>query len=388
MSHPSIARMVALFVLLWLVVGCASGPSTATAPVEFDRVVAAVERDFLRPEAFDAEWRRACDAARGQMTDETDDAALVSILDGLVKRLGVSHTRVLGVDDRLTDDLRGIFSRDLDGIPRPTIGAEYRRSSIAWQVTAVLSGSPAEIAGLRVGDRVTHIDGGLAHPLRSLRGKSEIAIRGQRPGVGPIEMAIPVEQIGVGREHLQALTASQRIETIDEVTIAFAHLFSGIHPAIETEFQRFVTEAATTADAFILDLRNGYGGAHPGYLDPFFENGDAPAVFPGPLIAIIDESTRSGKEWLAWEIATRERGTLVGSTTAGAFVGGRFREIVPGRVWLYLAVIPGPEGIGLEGVGQSADVPIVRNPFLPAEDLPLQRAIQIAIDQVRSSSSP
>ena len=382
------SRLALLLLLSVPLSGCSLGPDTTTPPAAFDRVIETVERDFLFPDRFDADWERARDGARGQIDETTDDATLVAILNRLVKRLGVSHTRVIGVDDPSSADLRGIFSRDLDGFPRPTIGAELERASVAWQVTAVLAGSPAATAGLLVGDRVTTIDGGLAHPVRSLRGKSSIEVRAQRPGVGTVDLTIPVIEVGVGREHLNALIASQRVETIDGVSIAFAHLSAGVHPAIEEEFRRFVTEDAASADAFILDLRSGYGGAHPGYLAPFFEAGDAPAAFDGPLVALIDESTRSGKEWLAWEIAHRKRGTLVGSTTAGAFVGGRFQEIVRERVWLYLAVVAGPEGIELEGIGQPADRPVVRNPFVPADDLPMQRAIETAIAQVRESSSP
>ena len=57
-------------------------------------------------------------------------------------------------------------------------------------------------------------------------------------------------------------------------------------------------------------------------------------------------------------------------------------------MWIYLAVVAGPNWIDLEGIGQPADRQVVRNPFVPADDLPMTRAIETAIAQVRESSSP
>ena len=85
------------------------------------------------------------------------------------------------------------------------------------------------------------------------------------------------------------------------------------------------------ADALVWDLRDGWGGAQPGYLDLFNSraptmqvtdrNGDTGTVdvkWRKPVAMLINGGTRSGKEVLAYGFKEYRLGELVGVRTEGA----------------------------------------------------------------------
>ena len=85
------------------------------------------------------------------------------------------------------------------------------------------------------------------------------------------------------------------------------------------------------ADALVWDLRDGWGGAQPDYLDLFNSraptmqvtdrNGDTGMVdvkWRKPVAMLINGGTRSGKEVLAYGFKEYRLGELVGVRTEGA----------------------------------------------------------------------
>jgi carboxyl-terminal processing protease len=79
--------------------------------------------------------------------------------------------------------------------------------------------------------------------------------------------------------------------------------------------------------------------------------------YAGPLVVLIDEGTRSGKEAIAFEMKRTKRARLVGVTTAGAFRGGQFYA---DRDQGYILVVALNhlllDGQDLEGHGVAPDV--------------------------------
>jgi carboxyl-terminal processing protease len=122
-------------------------------------------------------------------------------------------------------------------------------------------------------------------------------------------------------------------------------------------------------DGLILDLRDGFGAAWWNHLDPFYPDRNEyfisttisrdgsretlkpellrnPEHFSGPMVVLINEDVRSGKEALAYQFKKTKRAFLIGTRTAGAFVAGKgfFTEEDQGYL-LYLAV----KGVLLDG---------------------------------------
>ncbi|MGQ9424367.1 S41 family peptidase [Gilvimarinus sp. F26214L] len=110
------------------------------------------------------------------------------------------------------------------------------------------------------------------------------------------------------------------------------------------------------------------------YMKPEQKTNDS--YYSGPLVVLINGGVRSGKEALAYQFKKTARATLVGTTTAGAFVGGLggFANEDRGLI-LYLAVF----GMFLddreiEGKGISPDIEVAPD-HGHHDDPQLERAI-------------
>ena len=177
------------------------------------------------------------------------------------------------------------------------------------------------------------------------------------------EVVLSPVHMGYHRALILATENSYRSIDCDDEQIGYLHLWSGTHDAFLTTLRDSVAESVAQSHAgFILDLRDGYGGAWWDYLDPFFpdrqsyfaatrldgvsterllaEPAQNPEYYSGPLVVLINAGTRSGKESLAFQFAKTQRATLIGTTTAGAFTAGMgvFSDRPDADYLLYLSV--------------------------------------------------
>ena len=325
-----------------------------------------------------------------------ENIALADVLNPFLNSLGVSHTRLYDRRHQSYYMLRSMFStHDLDEPKLYTIGVQLndRDSGV---VQAVLEGSPAAARGVRRGDRITAVNG---IPFESLlqwqhAGSTRLTIEtvnGQRD----VKLS-PVRQ-GFHRALARATAASQMVIECRNRRIGYLHLWSGTHDVFLDTLKTAVADAQNTElDGFILDLRDGYGGAWFDYLDPFFSDRNEyfvathysrgepsasrtepqrnPDAWNGPLAVIINGGTRSGKESLAFQFKKSSRATLFGITTWGAFTGGlgAFAERDVDYI-LYLSVQETRlDETAVEGVGVSPDVVV---PEEAGHDAPLSAAL-------------
>lgn len=103
-------------------------------------------------------------------------------------------------------------------------------------------------------------------------------------------------------------------------------------------------------DALVIDLRGPYGGTGEQYLGKIRASKYLQKI---PKFFLIDDSSRSGKEWLSALIRKDGLGTLIGTTTAGAYLGGRRNVLFDDKYFLYVAVQEAVDvEIGpIEGIG-------------------------------------
>ena len=148
------------------------------------------------------------------------------------------------------------------------------------------------------------------------------------------------------------------------------------------------------ADALVLDLREGWGGASPSYLNIFtprtvsvtaLARNRARRTFTSgwskPVVMLVNGNTRSGKELLAYGFRRHGIGLVVGSRTAGAVVQGYLSAMDDGSL-LYLAVgdvlVDGDHR--LEGVGVTPDIEVPFSlPYAQGADPQKERAIAAAL---------
>ena len=288
-----------------------------------------------------------------------------------VARLGTSHTEYLTPDDPLYYQLAATFQ--LPGTTYPTIGVIAQNIGDQIFVVSVLPGGAADKAGVLAGDEILSVNDKPFRPVASFRGLQGKSIRlaiKRTAAEKPKTFTLTPEVLNPLDEALRAEKASFRIETIRGHKIGYVHiyLYGG------QQFQEALEEALLwgplhEADAVIIDLRFGLGGADPSYLRLFDKNipvltsVDQKGVkntydpqWRKPVAYLVDRSSRSGKEILAY--AARKYGTalVLGDTTAGAVLAGSLFPISNGDR-LYLAVTDAyVDGERIEGHGVAPNV--------------------------------
>jgi len=159
----------------------------------------------------------------------------------------------------------------------------------------------------------------------------------------------------------------------------------------QTVLDSLAKSNSAAADAFILDLRDGWGGASPSYLGLFSR--DVPVLeavdregkkepfdfqIRKPAVLLINGGSRSGKEPVAYGAKKHHLARLVGERTAGAVTFGQPICLSDGSL-LYLAVADARvDGERLEGRGVSPDVEVpfdVR--YAGGKDPQLERALEL-----------
>ena len=139
-------------------------------------------------------------------------------------------------------------------------------------VSGVQEGLPAHKAGLQLGDRLVYVDGAPFHAIHSFAHKagSPVTMIVERtPGVTKTVTVIPTLLDG-NTLFVDAMQASAQIVERGGSKIGYVHAWSyagrKYQDTLEQEllFGRF-----KQADALVLDIRDGFGGASPFYLNVF-----------------------------------------------------------------------------------------------------------------------
>jgi carboxyl-terminal processing protease len=371
-----------LVLVLVLGVLCAA-PTFAGEDAEaaLDAVFGVLDERFLRPGRVAAVFTEAERSRLRALARREGLAGLGPALDERLRALGVSHTRFVadgGFDHAFYRSLFDLGDPDAPAIwhlrafLQPTEGGAQR-------VINVPEGGPAAAAGLRRGDLLRRAGGGAFRPVRDLASGEALDVDVAR-GTTHLRARLVPEYSSPHRALIEASRASTRVLEVNGRRIGYFHLWSGTHEEVLDALDAAVLDRFRDADGVILDLRGGFGGAWHDHLDPFFpdregffevtsvgRDGDADSFGPGPrrdvghydgpLVVLVDEGTRSGKEALAHQFRRSGRGLLVGATTAGAFTAGLG---TPGDGWFLYAAVAEPllDGVVIEGRGVAPRVAV------------------------------
>ncbi|MBK1650255.1 S41 family peptidase [Rhabdochromatium marinum] len=271
---------------------------------------------------------------------------LTPVINHFLKSLQISHTQFY---DNHTIDFymfRSMFStRDIT-LPKVNhIGTQYAIIDNNYVVREVLDGYPAAIAGIRRGDILLEANGKPFHPYNAFNPNGKNIqlklLRNQKI----LSLNIDAVNENPNNSFYKAMLHSKRVYDLKGKKIGYIHLWSGTHNTILSMFTKIISSEFHDKDGIILDLRGGFGGAWYDYLDPFFPDrknffeytvidrkGKSilnkpdlktnPSYFSGPMVVLINEGVRSGKEALAYQFKKSNRATLIGTKTKGAFSAG------------------------------------------------------------------
>ena len=381
------AIVAALVVLVALPAQALEAPRSGNAV--FDRAVRLVMDNFYDAAdlpAFVDAIRREINAAHSPLTSASQTARVDAGIDTVLASLRASHTGRFKQDSiayfELSDVFRGAIRRDLRRLFPPQgevsylgIGMIAAQKDGKWFVTDVYDGSPAARAGILMGDEVLDIDGEPYREIGSFAGKfaRKVAVRLRRhAGAEPIRIEVLVQRIEPLPGFEDAIAKSAAVVERDGRHIGYIRLWTLSAPrSMDIVAEALAEGRLKDVDGLVLDLRGRWGGGESDSAELFLgrtpdfklvgrNRGDmiANVRWHKPLVAIIDEGSRSGLELFAYSLKINGI-RLVGSRTAGALLAGR-AFLLPDDSLLEIAVADAVinNSVRLEGVGVEPHVPV------------------------------
>jgi carboxyl-terminal processing protease len=370
----------------------------------FDEAAEIVRTQFYDPNLKGKDWKQLTDRHRQAYLEAKSTEERSQAINALLAELDASHMIHATPEEPAYYQLVDIFSRGLrreisarfpDGLSYPGIGIFTRKIDDRIFITGVMEGSPASKSDLKAGDEIVAVDGARFAPVGSFRdavGKTvKVSIRRERDGA---VSDVPVEPklLKPGETFQTALRDSARIIEKDGKRVGYIHVWSYAGRTYQDILVDVLSDGKLKdADALIWDLRDGWGGASPEYLDLFnargpdlkFTDRDGKAGFAGfkwrkPVAALINEGTRSGKEVLSYGFKNYKFGPLVGTRTAGALLAGRGFMLSDGTFLMVAVNDVSVDGERLEATGVE---PTVEVPFdirySGGKDPQLEKALEL-----------
>jgi carboxyl-terminal processing protease len=376
----------------------------------FDEALKIVEEQFYDPDMKGLNWAGLVAEYRERLAPGTDREAFTALVNELLAHLQASHTQLITRDQPQWYQVAGVFVDGYeplrialqpfmqDGAPVYTgIGVMLESRGDDRFVTGVLPGFPASAAGVLVGDRIVSVEGEAFHPIHSFAGKAdrELSIVVERRPGEMRELTVTPEQIDGRTMFERAMRESASLFDKGDVRVGYIRAWSYAGQRYQDILVGELTNGSLRdADALVLDVRGGWGGASPSYLNFFVDrsidaysvmrDGEVMSFSSGwsrPVVLLVDGGSRSGKELLAYAFRALGKGPIVGETTAGAVLAGRINALSDGSL-LYVAVADAVvAGERLEGSGVAPDIVVTFDPaYAAGADPQLERSIEVAAE--------
>lgn len=336
------------------------------------RPVAADDSGALPQNDLDLIQRTMKEVERSYVEPVKPDDLTTGALKGMLTRLD-PHSDYM--DEREFRELMATTSGQFGGV-----GIEISVDDGVPQVISAIEGTPAAVAGLAPGDRITKADGqaivgmDIEEVVRKLRGApgTPVTLTIARSGRQPFDVRITRAIIKVDSVKAQlepGRIGYVRISTFDENTAN----------ELRAQIARLKQEASGSLTGFVLDLRNDAGGlldaaveAAADFLDAgtvvstrgrdpdenrIYEappNGDL--IRGVPLVVLINGASASASEIVAGALQDDHRAVILGTRSFGK---GSVQSIIPiegkGALRLTTALYYTPSGRSIQGHGITPD---------------------------------
>lgn len=297
-----------------------------------------------------------------------EQEAAYKAAEGLVNSLGDPYTTFMRpLDSRM-------FQEQFDGAVTG-IGAQVEYKDDALTVVAPLSGSPAERAGVRAGDRILKVNGDSLSGLDLMRAVDMVR------GPEGTNVTLTINRDGSEFD----LTITRDVVRTPEIDISFQNNVAVIKIAqfgrtTDTQLRSLLLEVAErNPTGIVIDLRNNPGGllhAAEIVVSNFLPQGSAVAVIKTkteeyteitsdpptidadvPVAVLINKGAASASEIVAGALQDHERAVVIGEKSFGK---GTVQQIVEFRdgssMKMTIAEWFTPKGRKINGVGVEPDV--------------------------------
>ena len=379
MKLPVVARSLALVTAVAMIPIATAGMAQVDSRVapEFAKLFATYQR------------------IQASYVDEVDNEKLIrGAIDGMLASLDPHSAYLDGSDlERLETLIDGNYSG---------LGLSVVMEDGAVKVVSPFRGSPAEKAGIKAGDFITHLDGKLIYG-----GDLDEAVQQMRGPAGTsINLTIePIEaSVTRGVIELEPVTYEVKDGKIGVITVnEFSRDVGADVFAAWNDIQR---EAGGRVNGLVLDLRSNPGGSLDEAIalsDLFLDEGrivsqrgrargesmsfDAETVYRGqiaadvPLIVLIDAGSASASEIVAGALQDHRRALIMGERSFGK---GSVQSLVPlgpdAALKLTTARYYTPSGHSVQEGGIKPDI---RVPQLSDPDMERRRKYQLRESDLR-----
>jgi len=294
------------------------------------------------------------------------------------------------------------------------LGIELKAGGAGLLIVRVIPGSPAELRGIQVGDRILSVDS--QSTLGLTTDQAANLLQGEADSVVDLAMISPGEatrSVHVRRQRVEVPSVNDARIVDQEHGIAYFHLVCFQKTTcqdIDTTLWKLHEEGM---QSLIIDLRGNPGGllvTAVEVVDKFVDSGiivstrgrsiqedftysaHTQGTWRVPLVVLIDQDSASAAEIFAGAIRDHSRGTIVGVRSFGkGSVQGIFPlEVSSAGIRLTTAKFYSPTGRPYSRVGVEPDVLVqsTARPIdgqlpaaQPGDDAVLVAAVQVALGQ-------
>lgn len=406
---------ILVFLSSFLALPARSTLKTAPTFAVFNEVWQKVNDNFYDPKFNGVGWKAMQEKYEPWAKQAKSIEELSVVINRLLSELNASHThfysklepayyQILGIfkSGHFSEELKKFFPNS--NLDYTDIGVFTKEINSKTFISAILDGSPAAKAGLEVGDQVLAVDSKKYKPILSFINKADkkvrISIQRTLDPESMKDITVIPKKLNPTTVFSEAMRASVKVIERNSRKIGYVHIWSY---AGEQYQQLLETEIAfgklKEADGLILDLRDGWGGATPNYLNIFTDkvplltevnrNGTRTNLdfqWRKPVVMVVNNGTRSGKEILAYGFKQYQIGAVVGTKTAGAVLGARPFLLQDGSL-LYLAVVDVfINGERLEGKGVTPDIEVpFRLEYAQGTDPQKDRATEVLVEALKTA---
>lgn len=339
----------------------------------------------LRLNGLDADAEER--ALRAQIERGISDEALWEMLKATTAKLKDDHSYLLTPAELAA---QSAATRLDDGRPRSGIVIGNVRGKPYVTVQQILNDSPAEVAGLRVHDRIVSVNGraiaAISEPGPWLAQITPLAV-GAPGETLTLGVASPNASVRTVRVPLRVLADTAALPTYAPTLgggVGYLALYD--FSAISSlRMQRYLSAYVTRniVTSLMIDLRQNSGGSieamvatlgmvYNGPIGRFStRNGSTQRMAEGdsigkshsmPLVVLIDRESNSAAELFAGTLQLAKRASIVGQRSAGNIEGiVPFRFEGGGTLWLATLRFTTPSGENWEGRGLTPDVSVTAN---------------------------
>ena len=405
---------LAVVFLGWFIVPAL--PIMGAQPTQvFDKVWQTIDENFYDPNFNGVDWKAMRQKYKPQFTQAQSKEAAAIVINQMLAELKTSHTYYYTPDEPAYYQILGIFQPRDPGLLKP-LKNQFPKGKIEYSgigiltktingntfISGVLEGSPAAKSGLTVGDQLLSVDDKPFQPIASFAGKAgqAVIVQVQRsPNTAPQNISVTPKLFDTTTMFLDAQKASTQVIERQGKKIGYVHIWSYAGDQYQQQLEEdLLYDRLSDTDGFVLDLRDGWGGAPLTALNIYTAQGPSVTSIPRngrkyvssaqwkkPVVMLVNQGSRSAKEILAYGFQKYNIGPVVGTTTAGYVVAGR-PFVMPDGSLLYVAVanvyVDGTERLEGKGVTPNVVVPFSVE-YAQGADPQRERAIEVALDTIK-----